>query len=252
MEHPDLYDYNVSVRWAQYIFSHKDQYLILDTETTGLGENDVIIQLGVIDLDGNHLIDTLVRPSHKKSISRQASAIHGIRTQDLYNAPTFEEVLVDTSPHFSTNKQFLIYNFEFDSRLLQQTLDQEGLHGKLNLRGDCIMKMYSQFVGEWNPFYNDYRRQKLPGATHGAIGDCMAALKVLQKMANAKPINISEGYRPKSFIYQGTEISLKETVIEKTTRTTIQGREQGKGTGFGGCLLLVLLVFVLALLLGMC
>lgn len=45
------------------------------------------------------------------------------------------------------------------------------------------MQWYSQFVGDWNDYYNNYRWQKLPSGDHSAIGDCRATLKVIEKMA---------------------------------------------------------------------
>jgi hypothetical protein len=39
-----------------------------DTETTWLRDNDIIIEVTVIDLDANTLIETLVKPTKRKSI----------------------------------------------------------------------------------------------------------------------------------------------------------------------------------------
>jgi hypothetical protein len=47
-----------------------------------------------------------------------------------------------------------------------------------------VMAEYAKYVGEWNDKYGDYKWQRLPGATHGAVGDCLATLKVLRTMAH--------------------------------------------------------------------
>jgi len=77
MEHPNLIVRNNAIRFARGVLAQKQNYLILDTETTGLGEKDVIIQMALIDLDGNVLLDSLVKPKKKKSISREATEVVG-------------------------------------------------------------------------------------------------------------------------------------------------------------------------------
>ncbi len=46
-----------------HIMQNKDKYAILDTETTGLGKNDEIIEISILALDGTVLLDTYVKPS---------------------------------------------------------------------------------------------------------------------------------------------------------------------------------------------
>jgi len=64
--------------------------LVLDTETTGLGDSAEIIEIGIINGSGEVVMNTLVKPSI--SIPATATAIHGITDDDLLNAPDFEDV----------------------------------------------------------------------------------------------------------------------------------------------------------------
>lgn len=65
--------------------------LILDTETTGLGDDAEVaevVELAVIDCAGAVLLDTLVRPSGR--VPAEAAAIYGITDAmlaDLARAP---------------------------------------------------------------------------------------------------------------------------------------------------------------------
>src|SRR5690606_33823093 len=52
--------------------------VILDTETTGLYDAE-IVEIAVIDLGGNILMNTLVRP--KNPIPAEVTAIHGINNE---------------------------------------------------------------------------------------------------------------------------------------------------------------------------
>ena len=63
------------------IWENKNDYVILDTETTGLGYSDKIVEIGVIDLDGNELVNTLVNP--QMEIPMEASCIHYIWDSDV-------------------------------------------------------------------------------------------------------------------------------------------------------------------------
>lgn len=64
--------------------------VFLDTETTGLGCSDEIVELSVIDARGDVLIDTLIKPV--QPISPDAEAIHGISNEMVRNAPAFAQV----------------------------------------------------------------------------------------------------------------------------------------------------------------
>jgi len=52
----------LAAKWAREVLANKKDYVILDTETTGLGCAE-IVQIGIIDLDGKILLDSLVKPS---------------------------------------------------------------------------------------------------------------------------------------------------------------------------------------------
>ena len=133
-------DYNESIEIAKDILNNKNDYVILDTETTGLGNNDVIVQIGITNLDGNVLLDTLIKPTKRKRMNPEASAANGITMKMLKNSPTFKEIY----PKFKEiikNKKILIYNNTFDVRLLNQTASQDEF--KLdNFTTICMMKLY--------------------------------------------------------------------------------------------------------------
>ncbi len=174
----------LAIEWAKQVLENKDQYVILDTETTGLGEKDVIIQLAIIDLDGNPIINTLIKPTLRKRISAESTAIHGIKIGDLANAPTLLEI-ADDLDEATRDKIVIIYNAEYDDNLLFQTMDQDGFHKFMKFRMNCAMKQYSAFIGQYSEYHGDFKFQRLPGGDHSAVGDCRATLEVIKKMAMA-------------------------------------------------------------------
>ena len=99
-------DRNYAIEWAKDILANKDKFLILDTETTGLDDAE-IVQIGIIDIDGNILLDSLVKPSI--SIPSEVSEIHKITDDMVVNSPTFPELYFRIKEILS-NKQVIIYN----------------------------------------------------------------------------------------------------------------------------------------------
>lgn len=149
--------------------------LILDTETTGLGGSDQVIEIAVIDMVGRVLIDQRLRPSC--SVSPGAALVHGIMAADLAEAPTWPEIH-EGFGDVLFGRPVLVYNAAFDRLLLMQTAAAWGCGREWvkRLRTDCVMLAYSRFRlgGRWS---------KLTGGDHSALGDCRATLGLIKKMA---------------------------------------------------------------------
>ena len=64
--------------------------LIVDTETTGLGDDAEIVEIAVVDSQGSIVFDSLVKPS--RPIPREASDIHGITNAAVAGAPGFAQL----------------------------------------------------------------------------------------------------------------------------------------------------------------
>ena len=93
---------------------------MLDTETTGLKEDDEIIQLGIVGLDGSVLFWSNIRPTAKKRVAPKAKAIHGLGIPDLMGFPTYAEFASDIGAAIR-DRTIIAYNAEFDRRMFIQT-----------------------------------------------------------------------------------------------------------------------------------
>jgi DNA polymerase III subunit epsilon len=175
-----LNDRNKAILWAKSILEHPEKYYILDTETTGLTDPE-IIELGVIDLDGKEIINQRFCP--ETDITDGASQIHGLTKDKLQNEPAFHSILEDLE-EIVFQRQVLIYNFYFDHTAICHSYDMQNIILP-SFSGECVMQWYSQFCGEWNDYRGSYRWQKLPGGDHSAIGDCRATLAVIKGMAES-------------------------------------------------------------------
>ncbi|NED06001.1 3'-5' exonuclease, partial [Streptomyces sp. SID6648] len=105
-------------RWAAAALADPD-VLVLDTETTGLGDDARIVELAVLNSRGEVLLDTLLDPG--VPVPEDAADIHGITTEALAGAPTFSDVLVQLTGLLD-GKRCLIYNQWYDVGRLRHEL----------------------------------------------------------------------------------------------------------------------------------
>lgn len=170
--------------WASSLLERLD-WVLLDTETTGLSPHDEIVQIAVLAPDGEVLMDTLIRPT--RSIPVEATFIHGITDADVEDAPVFPEIF-DKFRQIIAGKSVIIYNAVFDMRLIRQTLARYdmSMSGIEDDQVECAMLQYSAWCGELWP-NGGYKWQKLRGGDHTALGDCRATLAVIRKMAGENP-----------------------------------------------------------------
>lgn len=138
--------------------------VFLDTETTGLKKRDEIIEIAVVDLQGNVLLNDLVKP--KKLWWFRAARIHGITRKAVRWAPSFDHVWARLK-NLLQDRPVCIYNSEFDIRLLQQTLRRHRL--PMSPRAEfgqilCVMKLFARFMGSWEADKGRYRWFRLAEA----------------------------------------------------------------------------------------
>jgi DNA polymerase III subunit epsilon len=166
--------------WAQAVLQDNG-VVILDTETTGLhGE---AVEIAVIDLAGNVLMNRRVKPVGEMETG--AERIHGISMKALENEPAFVDVYNELVAA-TYDKRVLIYNYAFDSRILRNQCKQASLKDVTDhwhIASDCVMEWYAQWYGEWNDYHGSYKWQRLSGGDHSALGDCLATLEALKRMA---------------------------------------------------------------------
>ena len=163
-------------------------YLVLDTETTGLGSDAEICQIAIINAQGDTLMDRLIKPTRK--IPLEAEGIHGISNEDVEYSPTIKAVLPRLI-EITAGRQIVIYNAEYDTRVLNQSLGAHGIR-PLELSTWCAMETFAAIYGDWNSYRHSYRWQKLSTAAlfydlpvidaHSALGDCLMTLSVCKAM----------------------------------------------------------------------
>jgi len=104
--------------------------IVLDTETTGIGEGHRIIEIGCVEvierkLTGRHY-HVYINP--EREIDAEAAEVHGITNEWLIeqNAPVFRQV-VDDFRQFISGAELVIHNAAFDVGMMDAEFDRLNL-----------------------------------------------------------------------------------------------------------------------------
>jgi DNA polymerase-3 subunit epsilon len=99
-----------------------DEFVVVDTETTGLGQNDEVVELSVLDSNANELYHSFFEP--KVEVNYQAAQVTGLTNEKLVGQPKFADEWPKIKEAIGAH---LIagHNLQFDRRLMQQTLEKQ-------------------------------------------------------------------------------------------------------------------------------
>jgi DNA polymerase III epsilon subunit-like protein len=148
-----------AIQTAQQILAARPVYL--DTETTGLEAYDEIVEISIVDDEGQVLIETLVKPS--QPIPAAATLIHGISNEKVQEARPWPAVwpLVRSALF---GRLVVIYNEAFDLRMMQQSHARYRLPWKERFNTFDLIKLYAEFRGDWDSRRRSYRLHSLANA----------------------------------------------------------------------------------------
>ncbi len=153
--------------------------VVLDTETTGLGPYDELVEIAIVDAaSGEVLYNSVVMP--EGPIPAGATAVHGLDRKRLealkakhwpVHHAAVCRILANASVVFT-------YNAEFDRRLLAQTAGRYGLELPATV-WRCIMLAYAR-GGRRFRLSTACRRAGIPvSGAHRALADVLMARELL-------------------------------------------------------------------------
>jgi len=175
------------------------QMLVIDTETTGLGDDAVILEIAVVAYsdaeDPAPIFQSLVRPPAHITAWPDAQAIHGITPDMLQDAPAWPDIWPRLLEIFE-GRQLASYNWEFEKRMLRSThlvwaIDNQSEEVFSMEPGICLMKAFCLWKegdgGKWWKLVDAATALDIPqeGQAHRAAADAMMAARLVLAMKKA-------------------------------------------------------------------
>lgn len=170
----------------------KNKYIIIDTETTGFHpyDGDELLQVSIIDTDGNVLFDEYFKPQHRTEW-KEAEQVNGISPEMVADRPAISEKISEINAIIENSDTIIGYNTQFDIGFLKAN----GAIVPDDLETVDVMEDFAKIYGEWNDQRGSYKWQKLTIAAdyygydwsehkeaHNSLGDCYATLYVYKKL----------------------------------------------------------------------
>lgn len=158
--------------------------IVLDTETTGLHpQSDEILQLSIIDGDGNTLWNKLYRPLFKTSWP-DAQRIHHIKPSDVQDKDFISDDLEEIQDILDRAEQVCAFNAEYDMAFLGEI----GLHLDTSKIVDTMREYARKYYGrDYIKLVQAAKECRYRYNAHDALEDCRATLAVQNKVDGRKP-----------------------------------------------------------------
>lgn len=190
MVSPSLSPRQQAIQFARRVIEQDP--IFLDTETTGLGNQDEIIEISVVDDLGETIFQSLVKST--QPIPPSSMQVHGISNEDIQKSPPWPIVWMQLRP-ILVNRFIVAYNSDFDLRMMQQSHARYRQTWKDNLRMVDLLKIYAQFRGEWDDQKRGWKYVSLSMAgkecgitlpnAHRAAADSLLTRALLHHIAEA-------------------------------------------------------------------
>ena len=165
------------------------EYVVMDTETTGLNpETDKIVEIALLKISDGKIVDeycTLVNP--QQHINLKSTKIHGIKDADVLESPVYDEVGED-AVEFLGSCTIIGHNIKFDLDFMA------GLIKNITLENDLSWKYVDTIplAKAAYPDMDNYKLQTLAerfnietDGAHRARADAIAAWQLFERCRSA-------------------------------------------------------------------
>lgn len=185
------------------------RYIVLDTETTGFNAetDDRIIEIGALELINyvptGRIYHQYINP--QRSIPEGATAVHGIRDQDVADKPVYAEIVQAFDEFIGEDSQLIIHNAEFDMRFLNAEYKRLGLPPlPMSRATDTLAMARAMFPGAPASLDALCRRFGIDNSArvyHGALMDAELLAEVF--------LQLSGGHQPEFLASTDTYVNIQ-------------------------------------------
>ena len=167
----------------------RERVLFFDLELTGVYDHDEIISVSITNANGEVLMDTLVKPLHKKKWNR-TEKIHGITPAMVQDAPTLDEIIPTLKEMFANADNLIAFGVSTDYSHIKYIYDSISEQEALRKKTRCCALEFVRFQNEHYPDENhaslvDAMRTLgigWDGIPHSSIADTIACMKVWEAL----------------------------------------------------------------------
>jgi len=163
----------------------------LDTETTGADpESDEPVTIGIIDGNGDVLMNVRIKPS--VPIHPDAQAVHGISNEMVAHCRTFRDI-ADELNAIVAKRLVVVYNAKFDMNLLINTALRQNVFLTIPTF-TCAQDIFSKYNGHYSDYHQTFIPRKLTEAAkqlgikaqnaHDAVGDIQMTRLLIHALAS--------------------------------------------------------------------
>ena len=163
--------------------------LFFDLELTGVYDHDEIISISIVDGNEQLIMDTLIRPVHKKKWKR-TEKIHGITPAMVQDAPTLAELTPKIKELFQNADNLIAYGVSTDYSHIKYIYETEAERDALRDKTRCCANEFVRFIHEHRP---DVLHASLvdamacfgidwDGIPHSSVADTFACCRVWHKL----------------------------------------------------------------------
>lgn len=193
-----------------------ERILVFDTETTGLGADHRVVEIGVVEIINRRVTgrEFHVYINPERSIDRDAEDVHGLSARFLADKPKFHEIADEFIEFLGDDAKLTAHNATFDINKLNAEFKRMGSTFKIDEKFEIIdtMKLSrKQFPGQRATMdalcdrLNVSRHEREVSGLHGALIDSRILARVfLQMTAGQVQLGYSEGRQ--SIAAAGTKI----------------------------------------------
>lgn len=178
-----IYKRNLKDRKNKYNYVNKNlkNYIVIDTETTGLSaQRDHIIEICALKIENGEIIDnytSLVNPGIM--IPKSSIKIHGITDDMVIDAPTIDQVLPEFLD-FIGNQPLIGHNLSFDLRFINSYLDKNINHNLADTM--LIARKKLGFLPNHKLITLIEYFELGESQEHRSLSDCVYTYKVYEKL----------------------------------------------------------------------
>lgn len=167
----------------------RERVLFFDLELTGVYTHDEILSVSIVDGTGKIIMDTLVKPLHKKKW-KQTEKIHGITPDMVQDAPHLDDITPAIKELFDNADEIIAYGISTDYSHIKYIYDTEEEREALHEKTRCAANEFVRFQSEHYPdlvhasLSDAMERLEIAwdGVAHTSIADTIGCAKVWEKL----------------------------------------------------------------------